>query len=133
MTTISPQEVTGTIELAPNYRIPLFLVILSLPLLFLQVWLGIIFSLLGLFLMFQTTRIRLQFTPTSLDVYLSGQQIRSFPYQEWQNWRIFWNKVPILFYFKEINSIHFLPIIFDSATLRRLARRFRAQLTWLVH
>ncbi|MDJ0605928.1 DUF3119 family protein, partial [Microcystis sp. M53602_WE12] len=118
MKTISPQEVTGTIELAPNYRIPLFLVILSLPLLFLQVWLGIIFSLLGLFLMFQTTRIRLQFTPTSLDVYLSGQQIRSFPYQEWQNWRIFWNKVPILFYFKEINSIHFLPIIFDSATLR---------------
>ncbi len=51
MKTISPQEVTGTIELAPNYRIPLFLVILSLPLLFLQVWLGIIFSLLGLFLM----------------------------------------------------------------------------------
>jgi len=40
MTTISPQEVTGTIELAPNYRIPLFLVILSLPLLFLQVWLA---------------------------------------------------------------------------------------------
>jgi len=83
MKTISPQEVTGTIELAPNYRIPLFLVILSLPLLFLQVWIGIIFSLLGLFLMFQTTRIRLQFTPTCLDVYLSGQQIRSFPYQEW--------------------------------------------------
>jgi hypothetical protein len=102
MKTISPQEITGTIELAPNYRIPLFLVILSLPLLFLQVWIGIIFSLLGLFLMFQTTRIRLQFTPTSLDVYLSGQQIRSFPYQEWQNWRIFWNRVPILFYFKEM-------------------------------
>jgi len=118
MTTISPQEVTGTIELAPNYRIPLFLVILSLPLLFLQVWLGIIFSLLGLFLMFQTTRIRLQFTPTSLDVYLSGQQIRSFPYQEWQNWRIFWNRVPILFYFKEVNSIHFLPILFDPKTLK---------------
>lgn len=118
MTTISPQEVTGTIELAPNYRIPLFLVILSLPLLFLQVWLGIIFSLLGLFLMFQTTRIRLQFTPTSLDVYLSGQQIRSFPYQEWQNWRIFWNQVPILFYFKEVNSIHFLPILFDPKTLK---------------
>lgn len=124
MTTISPQEVTGTIELAPNYRIPLFLVILSLPLLFLQVWLGIIFSLLGLFLMFQTTRIRLRFTPTSLDVYLSGQQIRSFPYQEWQNWRIFWNKVPILFYFKEINSIHFLPIIFDSATLRLCLEKY---------
>lgn len=118
MKTISPQEVTGTIELAPNYRIPLFLVILSLPLLFLQVWLGIIFSLLGLFLMFQTTRIRLQFTPTSLDVYLSGQQIRSFPYQEWQNWRIFWTPVPILFYFKEVNSIHFLPILFDPKTLK---------------
>jgi Protein of unknown function (DUF3119) len=118
MKTIYPQEVTGTIELAPNYRIPVILVIISLPLLFLQVWLGIIFSLLGLFLMLQTTRIRLRFTPTALDVYLSNQRIRSFPYQEWQNWRIFWNKVPILFYFKEVKSIHFLPIIFDTQTLR---------------
>jgi hypothetical protein len=124
MKTISPQEITGTIELAPNYRIPLFLVILSLPLLFLQIWLGIIVSLLGLFLMFQTTRIRLQFTPTALDVYLSGQQIRSFPYQEWQNWRIFWNKVPILFYFKEVKSIHFLPIIFDGETLRTCLEKY---------
>jgi hypothetical protein len=124
MTTISPNEVTGTIELAPNYRIPVILVLISLPVLFFQLWLGLILSLLGLFLMFQTTRIRLQFTPTALDVYLSGQQIRSFPYQEWQNWRIFWERVPILFYFKEVNSIHFLPIIFDFPTLKACLEKY---------
>lgn len=124
MNTISPNEVTGTIELAPNYRIPVILVLISLPALFLQIWLGLILSVFGLFLMFQTTRIRLQFTPTALDVYLSGQQIRSFPYQEWQNWRIFWEKVPILFYFKEVNSIHFLPIIFDFPTLKACLEKY---------
>ncbi|MEL6164336.1 MAG: DUF3119 family protein, partial [Cyanobacteria bacterium J06628_3] len=41
-----------------------------------------------------------------------------FPYSEWQNWRIFWNVIPLLFYFKEIKSIHFLPILFDPKTLK---------------
>ncbi|HBB34665.1 MAG TPA: DUF3119 domain-containing protein, partial [Cyanobacteria bacterium UBA9273] len=33
------------------------------------------------------------------------------------NWRIFWPQLPILFYFKEIKSIHFLPILFDPKQL----------------
>jgi hypothetical protein len=31
---------------------------------------------------------------------------------------IFWSPVPILFYFREVNSIHFLPMLFQSAALR---------------
>ncbi len=105
------------IELTPSYRIPIFLVVFSIPLLVVNIWVAIIVSVLGLFLMFRTIAIRLKFTKTALDIYSSGKIIRSFPYQEWSNWRIFWQPIPILFYFREVNSIHFLPIIFDPKTL----------------
>jgi hypothetical protein len=118
MTTTSPTNRTETIELSPDYKIPLILVLASIPLLFFLPWVGAALSLFGLFLAIQAATIRLQFTPTALDVYRSGKQIRSFPYSEWQNWRIFWEPVPILFYFKEINSIHFLPIIFAPRALK---------------
>jgi hypothetical protein len=124
MTTASPTNLTGTIELKPNYLIPLVLVFASLPWVFFLPWVSAVLSLFGLFLMLQTATIRLQFTPTALDVYRSGKLIRSFPYQEWQNWRIFWEPVPILFYFKEIKSIHFLPIIFDPATLKSCLEKY---------
>lgn len=68
--------------------------------------------------MFQTATISLRFTDSALDVYRSERLIRRFPYQEWQNWRIFWPSVPILFYFKEVKSIHFLPIVFDPKMLQ---------------
>lgn len=106
-----------TIELAPSYKIPIYLIILAIPSAIIQIWLGGAIALLGLFLLFQTRTIRLQFTPTALDVCRSGQIIRQFPYGEWLTWRIFWQPVPILFYFREVNSIHFLPIIFDPQTL----------------
>ncbi len=105
------------IELSPSYRIPIFLVVFSIPLLLVNIWIAIVISIFGLFLMFQTIAIRLKFTSNALDVYYSGKKIRSFPYQEWSNWRIFWQPIPILFYFREVKSIHFLPIIFDVKTL----------------
>ncbi len=110
----SPQQF---VELQPNYRIPIFLVIAAIPLSLVNIILAAVISIFGLFLMFQTVAIRLQFTQTALDVYRSGNLIRSFPYSEWSNWRIFWQPVPILLYFREVNSIHFLPIIFDAKTL----------------
>jgi hypothetical protein len=106
-----------TIELAPSYKIPLVLVFAAIPLSLIQVWVGGAIALFGLFLMFQAATIRLQFTATALDIYRSGKLIRQFPYQEWLSWQIFWHPVPILFYFREVNSIHFLPIIFDPKTL----------------
>jgi hypothetical protein len=112
-----PLSVT-TVELKPSYNIPLVLVVAGIPILFFQPWIGSAIALFGLFLMFQAVNIRLIFTPTALDVYRKDTLIRSFPYQEWENWQIFWNPVPILFYFKEVKSIHFLPIIFDPQTLK---------------
>ncbi len=60
---------------------------------------------------------------TALDIYRSEQLIRQFPYADWQNWRIFWHRVPILFYFKEVKSIHFLPILFDPKMLETCLER----------
>ncbi|MEM9273846.1 MAG: DUF3119 family protein [Cyanobacteria bacterium P01_F01_bin.143] len=117
----------AVVELKPSYRIPIFLVVFSLPLLAVNLWLAIGISVFGLFLMFQTISIRLKFTQNALDVYYSGKQIRSFPYQEWSNWQIFWQPVPILFYFREINSIHFLPIIFDPKTLQSCLEKYCPQ------
>lgn len=107
-----------TVELAPSYKLPIALVVCSLPLLFVQIWVSLVIAVLGLFLMFQAATIRLQFTDTALDLYRGESLLRRFPYQDWQNWRIFWQPVPILFYFKEVKSIHFLPILFDPKMLQ---------------
>jgi hypothetical protein len=108
----------ATVELKPSYNIPVVLVIAAIPLLLIQPWVGIIFALLGLFLLFQTVSLRVQFTATDFDLYRGDKLLRRFPYREWQNWRIFWDGFPVLFYFKEVNSIHFLPILFDPKTLK---------------
>ncbi|MEG3839948.1 DUF3119 family protein [Microcoleus sp. herbarium14] len=118
MTTTASTAPTSTIELAPSFTIPIVLVLAAIPLLFVQKWVSLPLSLFGLFLMYQAATIRLQFTPTDLDIYRSSNLIRKFPFREWQNWRIFWPAVPILFYFKEINSIHFLPVLFDRKMLQ---------------
>jgi hypothetical protein len=115
---------SSIVELAPSYRIPLVLILASLPLSLLKVWLGLPIALFGLFLLLQTVSIRLQFTNTDLDVYRSGQLIRRFPYREWQNWQIFWPSFPVLFYFKEVNSIHFLPVIFDAKALATCLEKY---------
>jgi hypothetical protein len=119
MTSVRPTTTNlETIELAPNYIIPLVIVIGALPFAVVNLWLSVIVASFGLFLTIQTALIRLRFTPKALDVYRSGKLIRTFPYSEWLNWQIFWSPVPILFYFREVKSIHFLPIIFEAQTLR---------------
>jgi hypothetical protein len=114
---LTPNAIS-TVELKPSYNIPVVLVLASIPVLLIQPWIGGVLALLGLFLMLQAVTLRFQFTPTAFDLYRGENLIKRFPYQEWQNWRIFWNRVPILFYFKEVNSIHFLPILFDPKTLK---------------
>ncbi|HEY9698307.1 MAG TPA: DUF3119 family protein [Trichocoleus sp.] len=114
----STPAITETVQLAPSYAIPIALVLLAIPLLLVNVWVSGTIALFGLFLLFQAATLRLRFTPTALEVYRGEQQIRQFPYQQWQNWRIFWFNVPILMYFKEVKSIHFLPVLFDAKLLR---------------
>ncbi|HEY9652801.1 MAG TPA: DUF3119 family protein [Coleofasciculaceae cyanobacterium] len=114
----SPATSTQIVELSPSYTLSLVLIVAALPLCFVQFWVGLPIALLGLFLFFQTVTIRLKFTETALDIYRSDTLLRRFPYQDWQNWRIFWTPIPILFYFKEVKSIHFLPILFDPKMLK---------------
>ena len=109
---------TGTI-LTPDFRLPVAIVVLGALLFFASKWACAIVVLFGLFLSFQTTRIRLEFSDISLKVYIRSDEIRDFPYAEWSNWEIFWSPLPILFYFKEVNSIHFVPIIFDLTELKQ--------------
>lgn len=116
--TANKTELDPIVELSPSYIIPAVLVLGAIPLLLVQVWVAAAIAIFGLFLMVQAATIRLEFTQTDLDVYRSGSLIRRFPYREWENWDIFWNPVPILFYFREVNSIHFLPMLFDAKTLR---------------
>ncbi|OLT59200.1 DUF3119 family protein [Moorena bouillonii] len=113
----SPKS-TSTVELSPSYTLPIVLIIAAVTIVLIQPWVSLAIALFGLFLLFQAVTIRLQFTETALDIYRSETLIRRFPYQEWQNWEIFWTSVPILFYFSEVKSIHFLPILFDPKLLR---------------
>jgi hypothetical protein len=124
MTTTPTTQTANTIELSPNYIIPIVLMITAFPLFLIQRWGSLALAFFALFLFIQTALIRLQFTPTDLDVYRSGKLIRRFPYQDWMNWEIFWAPVPILFYFREVKSIHFLPIIFDSQLLQSCLKQY---------
>ena len=117
-------ESTEVVELAPNFKIPLALIAIACALSLVSLWLSGAIALLGLFLTVQTFLIKLQFTPKALNVLRSGKIIRSFPYSDWLNWEIYWSPVPILFYFKEVNSIHFLPIIFNPQTLTNCLDRY---------
>ena len=118
MTTTSSPSPT-TLELTPSYKIPLVLVFLAIAMIWVQRWLGLGIGLFGLFLMIQAATLRLRFTMTDLDIYRSDRLLRRFPYQDWQNWQIFWEPIPILFYFREVKSIHFLPILFDPRALKQ--------------
>jgi hypothetical protein len=123
--TVTPSPTsTETTVLAPSYALPIALIAIALLLTVLpiglgQPWVNGAIALLGLFLLFQAATLRLQFTSTALDITRGETLIRRFPYADWQNWRIFWSGIPILFYFKEVKSIHFLPILFDPKMLRQ--------------
>jgi hypothetical protein len=127
ITTPISEPLPDRVVLAPNYKIPIVIIAASISIATFQVWVGAIVGLFGIFLSIQTAIIKLEFTTTALDVYRGDKIIRTFPYSEWQNWAIFWPPVPILFYFKEVNSIHFLPIIFDPQMLRTCLEYYRPQ------
>jgi Protein of unknown function (DUF3119) len=119
----SASYLTGN-ELAPSYNIPIVLIAAVIPLVWLQTWVAFVVGVFGLFLLLQAALIRLQFTDTDLVVFRSSKEIRRFPYAEWQEWEIFWSPVPVLFYFREINSIHFLPVLFKPQELRACLEKY---------
>ncbi|MEM9804774.1 MAG: DUF3119 family protein [Cyanobacteria bacterium P01_D01_bin.56] len=125
--TASSSTVPDTKTLAPDYRLALAIFVLGLGLAFIKTWVGIAIAILGGFLLIQTTLIRLTFTETELQVCRGATILRQFPYEEWTTWTIFWSPVPILFYFREINSIHFLPMLFSPDELRHQLNHHRGE------
>ena len=105
-------------DLAPSYRLPLGLGAIAGGVAWIAPWPAVIIAVLAVFLGFQAATLRLRFTDTALDIYRGETRLRSFPYVDWQHWEIFWSPVPVLFYFREVNSIHFLPILFAPSQLR---------------
>jgi hypothetical protein len=114
-----------TVTLEPRYWVPLGVSLLGpllLPLLPLWSparWLALLLVAFGGFLLLQSAWLRLVFEPEALVVRRQDQEIRRFPYSDWSAWRLFWPSLPILFYFREVRSIHFLPMLFDATALRQ--------------
>ncbi|GAB4214177.1 MAG: DUF3119 family protein [Synechococcales cyanobacterium] len=110
--------------LTPDYRLSGWLLLASVPVLILKWPIGIPVALFALFLMLQTALIRLTFSETALEVYRGDTCIRTFPYSEWQFWELYWAGIPVLFYFRETKSIHFLPMLFSPVQLRQCLERY---------
>lgn len=112
------------VTLAPRFWVPLGLTLLAALVLTGTPrwpgapWLGLAMLAFASFLLVQTAVLRLCFSGEALVVLRSGKEIRRFPYGEWLSWRLFSPALPVLFYFREKQSPHLLPVLFDATTLR---------------
>ena len=111
----------ASVTLSPDARLPLLVVVLGVALLPLPLspWPTVVVVLFGVFLLIQTASLRLEFEERALIVWQNGRELRRFPYDQWLTWRLFAPWLPGLFYFRETQSIHFLPILFNPAELRQ--------------
>lgn len=115
---MSSPEKTDSIILAPSFNLPVGLGIIAIALYWVSLWAALPVGLFAVFLAIQAVILRIHFTPVALELYRGEKQLRYFPYDQWTSWEIFFGPVPILFYFREIRSIHFLPIIFSPSQLK---------------
>ena len=92
-----------------------WLALLPLPL---SPWPTLVVVLFGLFLLIQSASLRLEFKEDALIVWQNSRELRRFSYDQWLSWRLFAPWLPGLFYFRETQSIHFLPILFSPKELR---------------
>lgn len=109
---------SATVELAPSYVLPAGLGAIAALLLAVNGTAAGVLGAFALFLTVQAATLRLRFTGSSLEIYRGSTRIRDFPYRDWQNWDIFWTYWPTLFFFREVKSLHFLPMLFDPRQLR---------------
>ncbi|KAK9149652.1 hypothetical protein Scep_008409 [Stephania cephalantha] len=118
----------------PDYRIPVVLLGLSGGLAYADNLIGAVpVGLLGLLLLFQTTRVRFVFDDEALEVKIGDQLEESgenvfvggknrWKYSTFVNWELWWPNFPILVYFKETQTkpegqVHFFPVIFNGKQL----------------
>jgi len=120
-----PQPQAVSVTLTPHYGVALGVVVLGAGCLGLwPLWPGaplvaLVISGFGLFLVLQTALLRLEFSGDALLVWRQDTLLRRFPYESWLSWRLFWPGLPVLFYFREQRSIHFLPVLFNPSSLRQ--------------
>ncbi|ERN03763.1 hypothetical protein AMTR_s00078p00073300 [Amborella trichopoda] len=115
----------------PDYRIPVVLLGLAGGLAYQDnLLLAAPVGLLGLLLLFQTTRVRFVFDEEALEVKIGDQLQESgenvfvggknrWKYSTFVNWELWWPNFPILVYFKEMQTkpegqVHFFPVIFNG-------------------
>ncbi|TKY54869.1 hypothetical protein E2542_SST19283 [Spatholobus suberectus] len=118
----------------PDYRIPIVLLGIAGGLVYADNLIPAVpVGLLGLLLLFQTTRVRFVFDDEALEVRIGDQLQESgenvfvggknrWKYSTFINWEFWWPNFPILVYFKETQTkpegqIHFFPIIFNGKQL----------------
>ncbi|MEN9213633.1 MAG: DUF3119 family protein [Gloeomargarita sp. DG02_4_bins_56] len=118
MPTTSP-TLTVPLTLDPDYRVAVGLAGIALGVGWVSWPTGLVLAAMAAFLGWQTTVLRLTFTETAVVLTRNGQPLRAFPYQDWQDWYLFWPGLPVILFFREVHSIHFVPVLFDPVTLRR--------------
>ncbi|XVE71445.1 hypothetical protein DITRI_Ditri10aG0150700 [Diplodiscus trichospermus] len=118
----------------PDYRIPIVLLGIAGGLAYTDNLLPAApVGLLGLLLLFQTTRVRFVFDDEALEVKVgdqledSGENVfvggkNRWKYSTFVNWELWWPSFPILVYFKETQTkpegqVHFFPVIFNGKQL----------------
>ncbi|KAH1057311.1 hypothetical protein J1N35_035376 [Gossypium stocksii] len=118
----------------PDFRIPFVLLGLASGLVYTDNLLPAApVGLLGLLLLFQTTRVRFVFDDEALEVKVgeqledSGENVfvggkNRWKYSTFVNWELWWPSFPILVYFKETQTkpegqVHFFPVIFNGKQL----------------
>ncbi|KMZ61885.1 hypothetical protein ZOSMA_4G01740 [Zostera marina] len=119
---------------AADYRIPLVLLGLCGGFVYQDnLLVAAPFGLLGLLLLFQTTRVRFVFGEDALELKIgeelqeSGENVfvggeNCWKYSTFVNWEFWWPNFPILVYFKETQTkpegqVHFFPVIANGKQL----------------
>ncbi|PON88997.1 hypothetical protein TorRG33x02_152260 [Trema orientale] len=129
-------DTRGIVIPDPDYRIPIVLLGLAGGLAYTNNLLPAApVGLLGILLLFQTTRVRFVFDDEALEVKVgNGDQLQDsgenvfvggknrWKYSTFVNWELWWPNFPILVYFKETQTkpegqVHFFPVIFNGKKL----------------
>ena len=89
-------------------------------LLFLNIgyWPTIVSGSFSFFLLLQTFTLRIKITNEAFVVLQLGKEIRTFPFNNWISWKLFFPTIPVIFYFREKSSPHLLPILFNPKQLK---------------
>ncbi len=122
--TIKQSKKGEGVILSPKPQLALiifFLGLLLIPLPF-HPWPSLVISGFGLALLAQTITLRLEFTNESMIVWQLNRELRRFPFKEWLAWRIFLPWLPGILYFRETQSPHLLPILFNVDDLQQELR-----------